>query len=45
MMLVHQGLPQWQFRFTTMGLTPFAEVKGKKEQVMANGTIPFFNQI
>ncbi|KAG8227813.1 hypothetical protein J437_LFUL010971 [Ladona fulva] len=26
MMLVHQGLPQWQFRFTPMGLTPWAEV-------------------
>ncbi|XP_047118479.1 tubulin polyglutamylase complex subunit 2 [Schistocerca piceifrons] len=25
MMLVHQGLPQWQLRFTTMGLTPWAE--------------------
>uniref|UniRef100_A0A1B6BZZ9 Knr4/Smi1-like domain-containing protein n=1 Tax=Clastoptera arizonana TaxID=38151 RepID=A0A1B6BZZ9_9HEMI len=25
MMLVHQGLPQWQFRFTPMGLTPWAE--------------------
>lgn len=26
MMLVHQGLPQWQFKFTPMGLTPWAEV-------------------
>ncbi|PSN42846.1 hypothetical protein C0J52_16422 [Blattella germanica] len=25
MMLVHQGLPQWQFKFTPMGLTPWAE--------------------
>ncbi|RZF41437.1 hypothetical protein LSTR_LSTR000151 [Laodelphax striatellus] len=25
MMLYHQGLPQWQFRFTPMGLTPWAE--------------------
>nr|CAD7448749.1 unnamed protein product [Timema bartmani] len=24
-MLVHMGLPQWQFRFTPMGLTPWAE--------------------
>ncbi|KAK6621451.1 hypothetical protein RUM44_001258 [Polyplax serrata] len=24
-MLVHQGLPQWQFRFTSMGLTQFSE--------------------
>ncbi|KAE8748446.1 hypothetical protein FOCC_FOCC004878 [Frankliniella occidentalis] len=26
MMLVHQGLPLWQFRGTPMGLTPWAEV-------------------
>lgn len=26
MMLVHQGLPQWQFLFTKLGLTPWAEV-------------------
>jgi tubulin polyglutamylase complex subunit 2 len=26
MLLVHQGLPQWQFKFTPMGLTPWAEV-------------------
>ena len=26
MMMVHQGLPQWQFRFTPMGLSPFSEV-------------------
>ncbi|KAJ4445825.1 hypothetical protein ANN_12510 [Periplaneta americana] len=25
MMLVHQGLPQWQFKFTPMDLTPWAE--------------------
>ncbi|PNF14624.1 hypothetical protein B7P43_G12119 [Cryptotermes secundus] len=25
MMLIHQGLPQWQFKFTPMGLTPWAE--------------------
>ncbi|XP_075216590.1 tubulin polyglutamylase complex subunit 2 [Lycorma delicatula] len=25
MMLVHQGLPQWQFHFTPIGLTPWAE--------------------
>ncbi|KAJ4437410.1 hypothetical protein ANN_17554 [Periplaneta americana] len=24
-MLVHQGLPQWQFKFTPMDLTPWAE--------------------
>ncbi|GLH10162.1 Uncharacterized protein GBIM_15131 [Gryllus bimaculatus] len=29
MMLVHQGLPQWQFRFTPMGLTPWAEVENQ----------------
>lgn len=27
MMIVHQGLPQWQFRFTPMGLSPWAEVR------------------
>jgi tubulin polyglutamylase complex subunit 2 len=27
MMLVHQGLPQWQFKFIPMGLTPWAEVR------------------
>lgn len=27
MMLVHQGLPLWQFRGTAMGLTPWAEVQ------------------
>jgi len=26
MMLVHKGLPQWQFKFTPIGLTPWAEV-------------------
>ncbi|XP_021935307.1 tubulin polyglutamylase complex subunit 2 isoform X2 [Zootermopsis nevadensis] len=25
MLLIHQGLPQWQFKFTPMGLTPWAE--------------------
>ncbi|KAF4524981.1 hypothetical protein B566_EDAN011909 [Ephemera danica] len=25
MMLVHKGLPQWQFKFTPIGLTPWAE--------------------
>jgi tubulin polyglutamylase complex subunit 2 len=27
MMLVHKGLPQWQFKFTPIGLTPWAEVR------------------
>lgn len=29
MLLVHQGLPLWQFRCTPMGLTPWAEVSAR----------------
>lgn len=33
MMLVHLGLPQWQFLFTSMGPTPWVEVSGERHNI------------
>jgi hypothetical protein len=41
MMLVHQGLPQWQFKFTPMGLTPWAEVTFHGTYTMGGGNFPW----
>ena len=47
MMLVHQGLPQWQFLFTKLGLTPWAEVSEfqlyKQSYVLCNSHIMMVN--